>query len=358
MAISRTFWEEKIVLITGHTGFKGSWLSIWLNMLGANLHGYALEPTTWPNMFETAGVKKIIKSNIGDIRDYNKLLAAMKKCQPQIVFHLAAQSLVRRSYKEPLETYQTNILGTANLLEAARYVKSVRAVIVITSDKCYENKESNHAYKESDPLGGYDPYSSSKACAEIVTAALRDSFFADLSVAVASARAGNVIGGGDWAQDRLVPDCIKTWVKNKTVEIRYPKAIRPWQHVLEPLAGYIILAEKLYKHGKKFARAWNFGPNENNVKPVGTIVDSLANLWGKKAKWKIKTKKQPHEAMLLKLNCSMAKTKLPWKPRWNIEKALEKTVQWYKTHLRNPKNAIAITLEQINQYMRDSKCIR
>ena len=355
MAINKTFWEEKTVLITGHTGFKGSWLSIWLNMLGANLHGYALEPDTEPNMFETADVRKIIKSNISDIRDYNKLLAVMKKCQPQIIFHLAAQPLVRQSYKDPLETYQTNIIGTANLLEAARYVKSVRAVIIITSDKCYENKESNYAYKESDPLGGYDPYSSSKACAEIVTAAYRNSFFTDSNTAIASARAGNVIGGGDWAADRLVPDCIKAWIKNKTVEIRYPKAVRPWQHVLEPLAGYIILAEKLYKHGKKFARAWNFGPDEKNIKNVAFLVDNIAKLWGKKAKWKITAKKQPHEAMLLKLNCSMAKTKLPWKPCWNIERSLEKTVQWYKTYLDNPKNIIDITIEQINQYMKDSK---
>ena len=355
MAISRIFWEEKTVLITGHTGFKGSWLSIWLNILGANLHGYALQPNTVPNMFETAGVKKIIKSNISDVRDYNKLLAVMKKCQPQIIFHLAAQPLVRQSYKDPLETYQTNILGTANLLEAARYVKSVRAVIVITSDKCYENKESNYAYKESDPLGGYDPYSSSKACSEIVTAAYRNSFFADLAVAIASARAGNVVGGGDWAADRLVPDCIKAWMKNKTVEIRYPKAVRPWQHVLEPLAGYIILAEKLYKHGKKFARAWNFGPNENNIKNVAFLVDNLAKLWGKRAKWKITAKKQPHETMLLKLNCSMTKSKLPWRPCWNIEKTLEKTVQWYKTYSENPKKAANVTIEQINQYMKDSK---
>ncbi len=355
MAINKKFWEEKSVLITGHTGFKGSWLSIWLNMLGANLYGYALEPDTIPNMFEAAGVKKIIKSNISDIRDYNKLLAVTKKCRPQIIFHLAAQPLVRQSYKDPLETYQTNVLGTANLLEAARFVKSVRAVIVITSDKCYENKESDYAYKESDPLGGYDPYSSSKACAEIVTAAYRNSFFTDFNVAVASARAGNVIGGGDWAADRLVPDCVKAWIKNKTVVIRYPKAIRPWQHVLEPLAGYIILAEKLCKYGKKFARAWNFGPDEKNTKNVAFVVDNIAKLWGKKAKWKVTDAKQPHEAMLLKLNCSMTKTKLEWKPCWDIEKTLEKTVQWYKAYLENPQSVFDTTVEQINTYMKDSK---
>ncbi|MGA2914816.1 MAG: CDP-glucose 4,6-dehydratase [Sedimentisphaerales bacterium] len=355
MAINKKFWEKKTILITGHTGFKGSWLSIWLNMLGANLYGYALEPDTKPNMFETAGVKKTIKSNISDIRDYNQLLTVMKKCQPQIIFHLAAQPLVRQSYKDPLETYQTNILGTANLLEAAKYVKSVRAIIVITSDKCYENKESNYAYKESDPLGGYDPYSSSKACAEIVTAAYRNSFFADSNVAIASARAGNVIGGGDWAADRLVPDCIKAWIKNKTVEIRYPQAIRPWQHVLEPLAGYIILAEKLYKSGKKFAGAWNFGPDEKNTKNVVFVVGNIAKLWGNKAKWKKTGTKQPHEAILLKLNCSMAKTKLQWKLRWNTKQTLEKTIQWYKTYLENPKNIKDITIEQIDQYMKDSK---
>ncbi len=279
----------------------------------------------------------------------------MEKCQPEIIFHLAAQPLVRQSYKDPLETYQTNILGTANLLEAARYVKSVRAVIIITSDKCYENKESNYAYKESDPLGGFDPYSSSKACAEIVTAAYRNSFFANSNVAIASARAGNVIGGGDWAADRLVPDCIKAWIKNKTVEIRYPQAIRPWQHVLEPLAGYIILAEKLYKDGNKFARAWNFGPDEKNTKNVAFVVGYLSKLWGKNAKWKVTAAKQPHEAMLLKLNCSMSKTKMPWKSRWNIKKTLEKTAQWYKTYLENPQSIIDTTIEQIVLYMKDSK---
>jgi CDP-glucose 4,6-dehydratase len=324
-------------------------------MLGANVHGYALQPPTQPNMFEAAGVKKIIKSNICDIRNYNKFLTVLKKCRPEIILHLAAQPLVRVSYKEPLETYQTNILGTANLLEAARYVKTVQAIVVVTSDKCYENKELNYAYKESDPLGGYDPYSSSKACAEIVTAAYRNSFFTDSPVAIASARAGNVIGGGDWAADRLVPDCIRAWIKNKTVEIRYPKAVRPWQHVLEPLSGYIILAEKLYKHGNEFAGAWNFGPDKKNIKNVAFIVNNIANLWGKTAKWKITTAKQPHEAILLKLNCSMAKTKLPWKPRWNIEKTLEKTIQWYKTYLESPQNIIDTTIEQINQYMKDSK---
>lgn len=355
MAISKTFWEGKTVLVTGHTGFKGSWLSIWLNILGANLYGYALKPATKPNMFETAGIGKTIKSNISDIRNYNKLLAVMKKCQPQIIFHLAAQPLVRQSYKDPLETYQTNILGTANLLEAVRTVKSVQAVIIITSDKCYENKESNYAYNESDPLGGFDPYSSSKACAEIITAAYRNSFFTDSNIAVASARAGNVIGGGDWAANRLVPDCIKAWIKNKIVEIRYPNAIRPWQHVLEPLAGYIILAEKLYKHGKKFARAWNFGPDEKNTKNVAFVVDNIAKLWGNKAKWKKTGAKQPHEAMLLKLNCSMAKTKLPWNSCWDIEKTLEKTVRWYKTYLESPQNITNTTIEQINQYMKNSK---
>ena len=355
MGISKTFWKNKTVLVTGHTGFKGSWLAIWLNQLGAAVHGYALKPPTQPNMFTAAGVGKILKSNINDIRDYNKLLAVMKKCRPQIVFHLAAQPLVRQSYKEPLETYQTNILGTANVLQAARYVKSVKAVIIVTSDKCYENKESNYAYKETDSLGGYDPYSSSKACAEIVTAAYRNSFFANTDTAIASARAGNVIGGGDWATDRLVPDCIKAWIKNKTVEIRYPHAIRPWQHVLEPLAGYIILAEKLYKHGDKFAGAWNFGPESKNIKNVAFLVDSIAKLWGKKAKWKKTGNKHPHEAILLKLNCSMAKARLPWRPCWNIKKTLEKTIQWYKTYLEHPEKITAATIEQINQYMKDSR---
>lgn len=279
----------------------------------------------------------------------------MKKCQPEIIFHLAARPLVRQSYKEPLKTYQTNILGTANLLEATRYVKSVRAVVIVTSDKCYENKEKNYAYREADRLGGYDPYSSSKACAEIVTAAYRNSFFTNSDTVIASARAGNVIGGGDWSADRLVPDCIKAWIKNKTVEIRYPHAIRPWQHVLEPLAGYIVLAEKSYKHGDKFAGAWNFGPDDKNIKNVAFLVDSIAKLWGQKAKWKKTGSKHPHEAILLKLNCSMAKAHLPWQPCWNIGKTLEKTMQWYKIYLEHPEKVTAITIEQINQYMKDSK---
>lgn len=355
MAINKKFWEKKAVLITGYTGFKGSWLSIWLNMLRAKLYGYALKPETQPNMFEIANVKKIINSNINDVRDYNKLSAVIKKCRPEIVFHLAAQPLVRQSYKDPLETYQTNVLGTVNLLQACRFVKSVRVIIIITSDKCYENREKNYAYKESDPLGGFDPYSSSKACAEIVTAAYRNSFFIGSKTAVASARAGNVIGGGDWAAERLVPDCIRAWIRNKTAEIRYPNAVRPWQHVLEPLAGYIILAEKLYKQGQDFACAWNFGPEEKNTKNVAFIVDAIAKLWGKNAKWKVTAAKQLHEAILLKLNYSRAKTKLKWKPVWDIEKSLEKTVQWYKTYLNNPQKITATTIQQINQYMKDSK---
>ncbi len=355
MGINKTFWKNKTVFVTGHTGFKGSWLSIWLNQLGAAVHGYALKPPTKPNMFETTAVGKILKSNISDIYDYKKLSAAIKKAKPDIIFHLAAQPLVRQSYKDPLETYQTNILGTANLLEAARHIKSVRAVVIITSDKCYENKESNYAYRETDPMGGYDPYSSSKACAEIITATYKNSFFKDSDTAIASARAGNVIGGGDWATDRLIPDCIRAWIKNKTVEIRYPQAIRPWQHVLEPLAGYLVLAEKLYKHGNKFAGAWNFGPDNKNIKNVEFLVRGIAKLWDKNAKWKKTVLKHPHEAILLKLNCSKAKAGLLWRPCWNIEKTLEKTIQWYKTYYDCPRNITAATIEQINQYMKDSK---
>ncbi|OHB49676.1 MAG: CDP-glucose 4,6-dehydratase [Planctomycetes bacterium GWF2_41_51] len=355
MAISKIFWKNKTVLIAGHTGFKGSWLSIWLKLLGANLHGYALEPDTHPNMFEVSGVGKIIKSNIGDIRNYNKLASVVKKCQPQIIFHLAAQPLVRRSYKDPLGTYQTNIIGTANLLEAARYTKSVQAVIVVTSDKCYDNRETHYAYRESDPLGGYDPYSSSKACAEIITASYRKSFFTDCHTAIASARAGNVFGGGDWATDRLVPDCMRVLTQNKTILVRYPNAVRPWQHVLDPLSGYIILAEKLYKSGKKFARAWNFGPGGKNTKNVAFIVDKIIKLWGKNAKWRTTDIKQPHEAMLLKLNCSMAQKHLLWRPCWDIEKALEETVYWYKTYMERPRQIMNTTIEQIEQYMEDSE---
>jgi len=355
MGIDSKFWRGKKVFLTGHTGFKGGWIAVWLDMLGAKVSGYALKPNTSPNFFNATNLKNIVNSTIADIRDYKKLSASIKKTKPDIVFHLAAQPLVRQSYKEPLETYQTNVIGTANLLQVIRDIKSVRSVVVVTSDKCYENKETNYAYKESDSLGGHDPYSSSKACAEIVTTAFRKSFFADSNTAIASARAGNVIGGGDWAADRLVPDCIRAWLKNKTVEIRYPHAIRPWQHVLEPLAGYIILAENLYKKGNTFADAWNFGPGNKNIKNVACLVETLAKIWGSDANWKKIAKKQPHEAILLQLNCSKTKKSLPWKPLWNFEKTLDKTVQWYKAYLKNSDKIIDITIEQINQYMKDFK---
>ncbi|MCK5473594.1 MAG: CDP-glucose 4,6-dehydratase [Planctomycetes bacterium] len=352
MAISKKFWKDKTVLITGHTGFKGGWLALWLKQLGAKIYGYSLEPNTKPNLFESAKINRIVSSTINDIRNEKKVFEAVKKCKPQIIFHLAAQPLVRQSYSDPLETYQTNVLGTANILQAIRKVNSVSAFVCITSDKCYENKEWIWGYGENDHLGGFDPYSSSKACAELVTAAFRNSFFADSKTAIASARAGNVVGGGDWADDRIVPDCIKCWQSGKIVNIRYPKATRPWQHVLEPLSGYIMLAQKLCKN-PKFAQPWNFGPEDENIIPVAKLVEILAEKWKQKAKWKISTKKHPHEASLLKLDCSKAKTLLDWKSCWDIEKTVEKTVDWYKCYYEKSGDIAEFTAKQIAEYTKD-----
>ena len=354
------FWKDKRVFITGHTGFKGSWLSLWLEIFGAKVYGYALFPPTEPNMFDMVHVDSPMKSTIGDTRDYQSLLNAIKEANPEIVIHMAAQPLVRQSYADPIETYQTNVIGTVNLLEAIRTIGSVKAAINVTSDKCYENREWLWAYRECDSLGGYDPYSSSKACSELVTSAFQRSFFSneEKTVALASARAGNVIGGGDWATDRLIPDCIKAWTAGKAVEIRYPQAIRPWQHVLEPLSGYLILAEKLFCHGKDFAQAWNFGPDETNVKNVEEIITMLADAWGDNAKWKITGNKKQHEAGILKLDCSKARKKIHWMPCWGIQKTIEEIAKWYKICYEKPNNIREFTIKQINQYMEDRKCIQ
>ncbi len=352
------FWRGKRVFLTGHTGFKGSWLAIWLNAMGAKVMGYALKPPTEPSIFKLCQVDKITKTIIADIRDGKKLEKSILKFKPEIIIHMAAQPLVRESYKNPHETYETNIMGTVNLFEAARKCKAVKAIVNVTTDKCYENKEHLRGYKESEPLGGYDPYSSSKACSEIVTSAYRNSFFnfkeyKKHGVALASARAGNVIGGGDWADDRLIPDIIRAISKGKKVLIRNPKAIRPWQHVLEPLSGYLSLAEKLYKNGNKYACAWNFGPKDTDAKPVEWIVKRMCAKWGNNAVYTIDKGRHPHEAHYLKLNCSKAKTEMNWIPRWNLAKAIDKTIEWTLAY-KKKENLHKMCLKQINEYMEKS----
>jgi CDP-glucose 4,6-dehydratase len=339
VAVNPSFWRGRKVFLTGHTGFKGSWLSLWLQQLGAEVTGYALPPPTKPSLFDVARFAQGMTSLTGDIRDGAALAKAMREAAPDIVIHMAAQSLVHRSYVDPVETYSTNVMGTVHLLEAVRQAKSVRAVVSVTSDKCYENKEWVWGYRESEPMGGFDPYSNSKGCAELVTAAYRNSFFnpakySEHHVALASARAGNVIGGGDWAADRLIPDILRAISENRSVVIRNPHAIRPWQHVLEPLSGYLLLAQNLYEDGIAYAEGWNFGPNEEDAKPVQWIVERLTQQWGEGASWKLDQANHPHEALYLKLDCSKAKMRLDWKPRWTLAQTLENIIAWHKAHQR------------------------
>ena len=353
--VNTEFWKNKKVFITGHTGFKGSWLCLWLNELGASVTGYALASPTDPSLFVLANIGESVASVTGDIRNLELLKKTMQAIQPEIVIHMAAQPLVRESYKIPVETYETNVMGTVHLLEAVRCTPSVKAVVNVTTDKCYENKEWLWGYREDEPMGGYDPYSNSKGCSELVTAAYRSSFFNPQDydkhgVAVATARAGNVIGGGDWATDRLIPDCIESLLNSKTIYIRNPHAIRPWQHVLEPLSGYLMLAEKLYIKGAHFSEAWNFGPQDNDVRTVGWIVEYMCKLWGNEAKSAIDTKEQPHEANYLKLDCSKAKIRLNWYPKWNIEETLEKIIEWTVAY-KEKQSIKEICLKQIADYM-------
>lgn len=348
------FWKSKRVFLTGHTGFKGSWLALWLQHLGADVTGYALDPPTEPSLFHKADVAACMRSAIGDVRDAATLNSIMQSAQPEIVFHLAAQPLVRHSYTDPVGTYEINVLGTIHLLEAVRKAPSVRAVVVITTDKCYENKEWIWPYRETDPLGGYDPYSSSKACAEIVTSSWRNSFFnpekyAEHKVAVASARAGNVIGGGDWASDRLIADIVRAFSNGKTLEIRNPAATRPWQHVLEPLRGYLTLAEKLYADGPRYASAWNFGPRYTDAQPVEWIVRYLSAKWGSAAQWKIDAHEHVHEAQMLKLDWSKAHAALGWEPVFSLPEALDYTFDWYHRESAGSR-ARELCLEQIVSY--------
>jgi CDP-glucose 4,6-dehydratase len=353
--IDKSFWRGRRALITGHTGFKGGWLSLWLESLGAEVTGYALAPATSPNLYEAAEVARGLKESvIADIRDLDRLADVIRKAHPEIVIHMAAQPLVRASYADPIETYSVNVLGTVTLLEAIRRAGGVRAVVSVTSDKCYENREWVWGYRESDPMGGFDPYSSSKGCTELVTAAMRNSFFhpeswSEHRVALASARAGNVIGGGDWAEDRLVPDLVRAFTAGLAAAVRRPDAIRPWQHVLEPLSGYLVLAERLVDDGPDFADAWNFGPEESDAREVGWLADRVTKLWGDGARCEGDRRVHPHEATYLKLDCSKARARLAWRPRWDLERALEETVGWYRAFYGG-SDVRALSVGQIAAY--------
>lgn len=347
--IDHRFWRGKRVFLTGHTGFKGSWLSLWLQSMGAELYGYALTPPTNPALFEEANVAQGMTSIIGDVRDFDALFEALKKSRAEIVIHMAAQPLVRLSYDQPVQTYATNVMGTVHLLEAIRQVGGVRAVVNVTTDKCYENKEWVWGYREDEPMGGYDPYSNSKGCSELVTSAYRQSFFQKSDTALGSARAGNVIGGGDWALDRLVPDILRAFERKEPVVIRNPYATRPWQHVLEPLSGYLTLAQKLYEGGQIYAEGWNFGPNEDDAKPVQWIVERLVKDWGSGASWQADSGEHPHEANYLKLDISKAKSKLDWRPRWSLGIALGEITKWHQAWLAKD-NVQQLCLQQIEQF--------
>jgi CDP-glucose 4,6-dehydratase len=352
------FWLGKRVFLTGHTGFKGSWLCLWLQSLGAQVTGYALSAPSQNNLFEIAHVERGMSSVIGDIRELATLEKAMLIAQPDIIFHMAAQPLVRYGYEHPVETYSTNVMGTVHLLEAARQTTSVRAIVNVTSDKCYENEETLDSYDEKARIGGFDPYSNSKGCAELVSAAYRSSFFnpdqyAQHGVAIATARAGNVIGGGDWARDRLVPDILEAFSQSQHVTIRSPHAIRPWQHVLEALSGYLTLAENLHQKGVSFSGGWNFGPDNADTQTVAWVVTHMASLWGHDAQWQVDETARPHEAHLLKLDISKARNRLNWQPRLDLSNALSLTLEWYRHH-QCSGDMRAVTLDQIQTYQK--KC--
>lgn len=350
----KNVWQGRRIFVTGHTGFKGGWLALWLAQLGAEVRGYALDPATEPSLFASARVGNVIEDTRGDLRDQSALDRAMREFRPEVVFHLAAQPLVRRSYVDPVGTYTTNVIGTANVLESIRTMTSVRAVVVVTTDKCYLNREWHWGYRETDPLGGYDPYSSSKACVEILSASYRSSFFpperfAAHGVALATARAGNVIGGGDWSEDRLLPDLIRGFISGKPVLIRRPLAIRPWQHVLEPVAGYLALGERLLQGDTAFADAWNFGPWDDDAWPVGRIATEMAHRWGNGASWMTDESETVHEAGYLKLDSSKARSELHWSPRLRLKSALEWLVDWYQAW-QGGTDMHEFTLDQIVQY--------
>ena len=349
-AIDKNFWYKKKVLITGHTGFKGSWLSLWLQNMEANVYGLSLPPKQRLNLFTRANVDEKMKSYFCDISNYDLTKKYIRKIKPEIIIHMAAQPLVRYSYINPLETYSTNVVGTLNILDISRKIKSVKVILNVTTDKCYENTKKSKPYKEHEPLGGYDPYSSSKACSEIITNSYRRSFYGNTGIALASARAGNVIGGGDWSDDRLIPDILSGFKNKRNILIRFPNSVRPWQHVLDPLSGYIILAQQLYKKGLNFTGAWNFGPYENDAKTVKWITKRMSHFWGDKPKWKVDKKNHPHEEKYLKLDCSKAKKYLNWSPKLNIDSSLKMVVEWHKTFLLK-KNMKTFTIKQIENFI-------
>jgi len=349
--MNKSFWKNKKILITGHTGFKGSWLTIWLKKLGADITGFSKSIPTNPSLFEISNIENDIESIIGNIQNYEFLKESLNKCKPEIVFHMAAQSLVMKSYSDPIETYSTNVMGTVNLLYAIKETKKTKAVVNVTSDKCYENNESMKGYTEDDPMGGYDPYSNSKGCAELITKSFRNSFFnsdSENNVALASVRAGNVLGGGDWAENRLIPDIIRSIKNKKSVKIRNPNALRPWQHVLDPLNGYIKLAEKLWNDQTEYSEGWNYGPDKKEIKPVSWIIEEFNKLWKDKINWIIENS-ELHEASNLILNCQKAKSRLGWNSKINTETTLKWTIEWYEKYFEG-KDMRKTTEEQIKKF--------
>lgn len=349
VVMDKSFWDKKSVFLTGHTGFKGGWLAHWLSMLGANVHGYSLNPNPGSSFFKATNLEDRLSSSIiGDIRDLDKISTSIKKSKADILIHMAAQPIVRSSYQDPIETFSTNVIGTANVLESIRQSETVRAIVNITTDKCYENKEWTKPYKEDDRLGGHDPYSASKACAEIVSSAFHKSFLKENNQFIASVRAGNVIGGGDWAIDRLIPDFFRSIDSGEILMIRSPDSIRPWQHVLEPLYGYLLIAENLFKNGDSYSGAWNFGPRDEDSKSVKWIVEKLCELYPN-SDWSVDDNPHPHEAVQLKLDSTKAIKNLNWSPQWNIENALYKTVEWHKS-CKDDTDMEKLTDSQIIEY--------
>jgi CDP-glucose 4,6-dehydratase len=349
--IDQAFWKGKRVFLTGHTGFKGSWLCLWLNQLGSLVKGYSLEPPTSPSLYEAAKIDSIVNSQIGDIRNQDLLHKSMVSFKPDILIHMAAQPLVRLSYDEPVETYEVNVIGTVKVLEVARHCSNLKAIINITTDKCYENVGLDKSYSENDPMGGFDPYSSSKGCAELVTSSFRRSFLNDSGIGIASVRAGNVIGGGDWANDRLIPDILRSFELNKSVIVRNPNATRPWQHVLEPLSGYLLLAQKLCDDHKTYSEGWNFGPNEKDIRPVNWILDKMISYWPN-ASWSLENEANPHEASFLKLNISKASELLGWTPTWDLEMTLVSIIRWHKLWLEDA-DMRKVCIAEINNFTKD-----
>jgi CDP-glucose 4,6-dehydratase len=348
--VNNKFWKSKKVFLTGHTGFKGSWVSLWLQSMGAIVKGYSLEPNTKPNLFTEANVEENMNSEFGDIRNLNQISKSMLDFNPDILIHMAAQPLVRLSYQEPVDTYTTNVIGTVNVLEAARSCPNLKAIVSVTTDKCYENNEWDWGYRENEPMGGHDPYSSSKGCAELVTSAYRRSFFnSEDTASLASARAGNVIGGGDWADDRLIPDILKAFEKSESVIIRNPISTRPWQHVLEPLSGYLVLAQELFENGKEYAEGWNFGPKDEDCQPVNWILDKMVANWGEGASWELDKNNNPHEAGFLKLDCSKASNRLKWQPKWSLQQTLKLIIEWHQVYV-NKGDVKEQCLTEIKKY--------